>query len=115
MEGQTVHVTLLEPTRQTTLTQQEEEPLCSIKVTGVSKIGSKDTIEFYFENQKRSGGGFIKLFDVHKEEDYAYVTFEAEDGKSFSYQCALCCNFDCHSVLRFWDTINFAVNFLKFK
>ena len=89
MEGQTVHVTLLEPVRQATRTQveEDEEPLCSIKVTGVSKIGSKDTMEYYFENQKRSGGGSIKLLEVHKEEDYAYVTFGAEDGRSFSLSC----------------------------
>ena len=85
VEGQTLQVTLLEPIRHTTSSQgDDDEPFCSIKVTGVSKIESKDTMEYYFENQKRSGGGSIRLLEVNKEEDYAYVTFGNEDGRKES-------------------------------
>ena len=88
IEGKTVEVSLCEPVKNRTLTDQkqedeEEEPLCSIKVKGISNMKSLETLEYYFENAKRSGGGSVIKFEPHKEEDFAYVTFGAEDGKCF--------------------------------
>lgn len=69
---------------------EEGEPLCTIKVTGFSKLTSPDTMLHYFENAKQSGGGYLKDFVGHDEEDYAYVTFEQEDGLNpFYYFCSI--------------------------
>ena len=82
--GKTIEVSLCEPVMEHPNVEhqraEKQEPACSIKVKGLSKINSLDTLEFYFENEKRSGGGSIKRFETHEEEDYATITFETEEG-----------------------------------
>ena len=46
---------------------------------------SMETLEYYFENTKRSGGGLTEKFEVYKEDDAAYITFEEEEGMCFYY------------------------------
>ena len=63
--------------------EEDKAPLCSIKVKGISRVHCLDTLEYYFENTRRSGGGTVIKFETHEEEDFAYVTFEEETGKLF--------------------------------
>ena len=41
---------------------------------------SNDTLMFYFENRKRSGGGETEHVDVNREDGVALVTFKEEGG-----------------------------------
>lgn len=60
---------------------QEEEPKCTVKIKGVNKAASRDTLEFYFENERRSGGGEIDVIKSdEEEEDVLYVTFKKSEG-----------------------------------
>ena len=87
--GTTVEVSLYEPVRgqrknaKVVGEEEDEAPICSIKVKGISRVHSLDTLEYYFENTRRSGGGTITKFETYEEEDFAYVTFEEENGKLF--------------------------------
>ncbi|XP_045190679.2 uncharacterized protein LOC123547554 [Mercenaria mercenaria] len=63
----------------------EDKPETSgtIKVKGVDKSVSRDTVELYFENTKRSGGGDIdNVQSDEEEEDVLYITFKDKHGKS---------------------------------
>ncbi|KAJ8320637.1 hypothetical protein KUTeg_002224 [Tegillarca granosa] len=46
-----------------------------IKVSGLKDTTSKDTIEFYFENTKRSGGGDIEKIEMKKDDNTCLVYF----------------------------------------
>lgn len=50
-----------------------------IEVKGVKPGTSDDTVLFYFENQRRSGGGDIQ--HLEREDDVIYITFEDENSK----------------------------------
>ncbi|XP_053407780.1 protein mono-ADP-ribosyltransferase PARP14-like isoform X2 [Mercenaria mercenaria] len=57
----------------------EDKPETSrtIKVKGVDKSVSRDTVELYFENTKRSGGGDIESIQSdEEEEDVLFITFK---------------------------------------
>ena len=41
---------------------------------------SNDTLMFYFENGKRSGGGDTEHVDVNREDGMALITFKEEGG-----------------------------------
>ncbi|XP_053389475.1 protein mono-ADP-ribosyltransferase PARP14-like, partial [Mercenaria mercenaria] len=57
--------------------EDEPEPTKTIKVKGVDKSASRDTVEFYFENSRRSGGGEIEnISSDEEEEDVIYITFK---------------------------------------
>lgn len=70
-----------ESIKDTTEDSVPEEPHCTIKVKGVDKSASRDTVEFYFENTRRSGGGELEsVKSDSEEEDVIYVTFKSEKG-----------------------------------
>ncbi|XP_053407687.1 uncharacterized protein LOC128559584 [Mercenaria mercenaria] len=64
--------------------EDEPEPTKTIKVKGVDKSVSRDLVEFYFENSRRSGGGEIEnVMSDEEDEDVIYITFKNhEDAES---------------------------------
>lgn len=62
----------------------ERVPVCScILVTGLKKETTDDTIELYFENEKRSGGKDVSQVE-RKGKDQALVYFEDPSCKKRS-------------------------------
>ena len=59
----------------------ERVPVCTcIQVTGLSERSSNDTIDFYFDNERRSGGkDVLKVERLWKDE--ALVFFEDPSSK----------------------------------
>ncbi|CAC5404075.1 unnamed protein product [Mytilus coruscus] len=65
-----------------TLTDNVEEIEQSIKMIKVSNIppgSSEDSIRFFFENNRKSGGGDIEDLDYDKDSHSVIITFEEED------------------------------------
>ncbi|KAJ8317273.1 hypothetical protein KUTeg_005177 [Tegillarca granosa] len=56
--------------------EDDNQPLCTIEIKGFKSSSSDDTIQFYFENPRRSGGGDID--DFTRTSDVIYITFEDE-------------------------------------
>ena len=52
----------------------------TIKVSGLPEVVSKDMVLLYFENQKRSGGGYIKNCNFVINKGKAMITFEDSAG-----------------------------------
>ncbi|XP_053407521.1 protein mono-ADP-ribosyltransferase PARP14-like [Mercenaria mercenaria] len=48
----------------------------TIEVRKFSKDCSEDTLQFYFENKRRSGGGEIVSFSMQRDKGYAHITFK---------------------------------------
>ena len=62
----------------------ERVPICSsILVTGLKDETSDDTIELYFENEKRSGGKDVSRVE-RKGKDEALVSFQDPASKKFN-------------------------------
>ena len=57
------------------------EPQCTIRITELAESISKDHLELYFENERKSSGGNVKDIQLDETEGEAYVTFETEEGK----------------------------------
>ncbi|XP_062600984.1 protein mono-ADP-ribosyltransferase PARP14-like [Saccostrea cucullata] len=55
-------------------------PLCTIEVRGMKETTSKDNIELYFDNKKKSGGGDVVEVKGEVEDGVLYVTFENESN-----------------------------------
>ena len=68
------------PSNQKDDKEPADDSLWTVKVDSVSKIVSMETLQLYFENPRRSGGGAVAQFEVYKEEDRAYITYEEEEG-----------------------------------
>ena len=47
---------------------------------GFKNETSIDDLMFYFENDKRSGGGETENIDVNREDEVALITFKLERG-----------------------------------
>ncbi len=48
----------------------------TVKVTGITDYLIKmELLEMFFENERRSGGGDIEMFDVHGVFGTAFITF----------------------------------------
>uniref|UniRef100_A0ABM0M6T6 Poly [ADP-ribose] polymerase 10-like n=1 Tax=Saccoglossus kowalevskii TaxID=10224 RepID=A0ABM0M6T6_SACKO len=56
----------------------DDETNCTIEVTGCDPGTSPETIELYFDNKRRSGGGDVS--ECRQEGDKFFVTFENEDA-----------------------------------
>jgi hypothetical protein len=64
--------------------EEETEPPNTIKVKGYNKSASRDTVECYFENSRKSGGGEIETIKSDDEdEDVLYITFKSTEGNIF--------------------------------
>ncbi|XP_053407527.1 protein mono-ADP-ribosyltransferase PARP14-like [Mercenaria mercenaria] len=48
----------------------------TIEARGFSESCSEDTLRFYFENTRRSGGGDIKSFTMNRDKGFAHITFQ---------------------------------------
>nr|XP_034317327.1 protein mono-ADP-ribosyltransferase PARP14 isoform X2 [Crassostrea gigas] len=59
----------------------EESPgsPCTIEVSGFKDTTSKDNVEFYFDNNKRSGGGGVEEVKGEVEDGVLLITFENEE------------------------------------
>uniref|UniRef100_A0ABM0M7L7 Poly [ADP-ribose] polymerase n=1 Tax=Saccoglossus kowalevskii TaxID=10224 RepID=A0ABM0M7L7_SACKO len=55
----------------------DDKTNCTIEVTGCDPDTSPETIELYFDNKRRSGGGDVS--ECRQEGDKFFVTFENED------------------------------------
>ena len=58
-----------------------------ILVQGLKPQTSKDIIEVYFENSRKSGGGIVMDVTYYAEENKATVTFEDWTGTCDFYFC----------------------------
>ena len=63
----------------------ERVPVCScILVTGLKRESTDDTIEFYFDNEKRSGGKDVSRVEKIRK-DQALVHFDDHTSKKYLY------------------------------
>ena len=61
------------------ITRYVEEPM--VKISGINKQISQETLELFFENAKRSGGGDIKKIEMLLSMQAVIITYEDETGK----------------------------------
>ena len=64
------------------------EPM--VRISGINEAVCQETLELFFESEKRSGGGEIKAVDIYLASQMAIITFENEEGNQFcSSHCTL--------------------------
>ena len=63
--------------------QEAESDGCTIEVRGYKDTTSQDTIEMYFENTRRSGGGELEKIEEDEDEGMYLLTFESKEGLEF--------------------------------
>ncbi|XP_033729448.1 formin-like protein 5, partial [Pecten maximus] len=56
--------------------EEDEESLGMIKVTGISPQTTEESLTYFFESKRKSGGGDIEDVDFRKESAMAIITFE---------------------------------------
>ncbi|XP_076105627.1 uncharacterized protein LOC143073756 [Mytilus galloprovincialis] len=56
-----------------------EQSIKMIKVSNIPTGSSEDSIRFFFENRRKSGGGDIEDLDYDEDSHSAIITFEEED------------------------------------
>ena len=78
--------------------------MCNLQVRGFSQETSDDTLEYYFENKKRSGGGDIKHFQMDREEGCALITYEKQTGKELDID-ATRKSIICHYVFKAYQNV----------
>ena len=59
-------------------------PFVVFQVRNLSDTCSEDTLTFYFENTRRSGGGEIINTHINRDEGYAHLQFKDKSGKVLS-------------------------------
>ncbi|XP_061194415.1 protein mono-ADP-ribosyltransferase PARP14-like isoform X2 [Saccostrea echinata] len=59
--------------------EENTGPLCTIEVRGMKETTSIDSVELYFDNKRKSGGGGVDEVKGEVEDGVLYVTFEDED------------------------------------
>lgn len=58
-----------------------QDAMCTVKVTGLKELTSRESVELYFKNAQRSNGGEIKDITYDEENaDIAYITFAEGEG-----------------------------------
>ena len=64
-----------------------DKKIDTIKIHGVDKTVSMDTLTYYFESKRRSGGGpIISIRRDDGDEDVVFITFESSEGeKNMAY------------------------------
>ena len=63
-----------------TVSPVEEWDGKTIEVHGLNPTSSRDAIEMFFENKKRSGGVTVEHTELDTVNSIAYVTFESPEG-----------------------------------
>ena len=53
----------------------------SVEVKGLGDNTNKDTIQLYFENKRRSGGGPVEELNYDKGSGVAIITFSEAEGE----------------------------------
>ena len=51
---------------------------------------SVETLEMFFENKKKSGGGDVEKVEINHETDTALITFEDPNGMKFVISHSFC-------------------------
>ena len=64
--------------------EEEEPPLATIVIEGITSTIDEDTLEMYFGSKKKSGGGDIEKGSVTIDGDKGYVTFCDPQGKAIA-------------------------------
>ena len=59
----------------------------TIEVRGLDPSTTGETIEMFFENEHRSGGGDVDNVQFDPDTHVAYVTFHSRDGGCLFYLC----------------------------
>ncbi|XP_052261005.1 protein mono-ADP-ribosyltransferase PARP14-like isoform X1 [Dreissena polymorpha] len=59
--------------------EPESQPLKTVKIRGVRKVSSRDSVQWYFENKKKADGGDIESrFTDEEDDDVMYIKFKDE-------------------------------------
>ncbi|XP_052770986.1 protein mono-ADP-ribosyltransferase PARP14-like [Mya arenaria] len=87
-----IEVTLLKPKRSTKRSvfrrqtsnsdskEVKQEPVKTIRVRGMNKISSRESVTWYFENKKRAGGGDIEnRYTDEEDDDIVYIRYKEEE------------------------------------
>ncbi|XP_052770996.1 uncharacterized protein LOC128210685 [Mya arenaria] len=94
-----IEVTLFKPTRSTKVpllrrqtgnpdskssvvkhSEVNQESVKTIRIRGMNNISSREMVNWYFENKKRSGGGDIEnRYTDEEDDDIVYIRFKAEE------------------------------------
>ncbi len=67
--------------KKSTISAEQVKVTDGILVQGLEADTSRDMIELYFENQRKSGGGPVNEVEVNEEENTAFVSFEDWQSK----------------------------------
>ncbi|WAR21733.1 PAR14-like protein, partial [Mya arenaria] len=58
----------------------KQEPVKTIRVRGMNKISSRESVNWYFENKKKAGGGDIEnRYTDEEDDDIIYIRFKEEE------------------------------------
>ena len=60
------------------ISQFIQEPM--VRISGINSQISVDTLELFFENTKRSGGGDIESIEMVEADEAAVITFSDQTG-----------------------------------
>ena len=59
-----------------------------VQVSGLPKSVSRDFLELYFENKKRSGGDTLVDLKYDDGEEEAFLTYETDEGTNKHAKCS---------------------------
>jgi hypothetical protein len=82
LKGESLNVKLQQNPNILSRSAQTTHAASKVRVSGLKRIESKEIVEYYFENRRRSGGGPITSFvPVESDGDTYDITFENIKGK----------------------------------
>ena len=84
INGKPVTVSLLTTSRSSTKAEGSDlatPETCSVEVKGLGADTNEDTIQLYFENTRRSGGGPVEEFKYKQGSGVAIITFKEAEGE----------------------------------
>jgi len=62
--------------------EQLQESPRTVRIRGMKKVNSRESVDWYFENKKRSGGGEIEEIHTDEEDDdVVYIRYKDSSGK----------------------------------
>ena len=102
INGKPVTVSLLTTSRSSTKAEGSDlatPETCSVEVKGLDADTNEETIQLYFENKRRSGGGPVEELKYKQGSGVATITFKEAEGEfelhlfqqSSVYVLCLCC------------------------
>jgi len=61
--------------------EQSQESPRTVRIRGMKKVNSRESVDWYFENKKRSGGGEIEERHTDEEDnDVVYIRYKDSSG-----------------------------------